>query len=150
MGIFAFGAGIIWLFTPQNRPFIANCGAGAARVVGYNHRKANATDNQRKGYCNMGIGVLLVQAAELIQAANEMNQAMEIYEGAVENCQNAAADLASKWEGETKIAFVEHQENAYQWHKQILEIVREVIAVVRKAVDLYNTMEDAAKSAVQG
>ena len=101
-------------------------------MVGYNHRKANATDNQRKGYCNMGIGVLLVQAAELIQAANEMNQAMEIYESAVENCQNAAADLASKW------------------HKQILEIVREVIAVVRKAVDLYNTMEDAAKSAVQG
>ena len=98
----------------------------------------------------MGIGVLLVQAAELIQAANEMNQAMEIYESAVENCQNAAADLASKWEGETKIAFVEHQEIAYQWHKQILEIVREVIAVVRKAVDLYNTMEDAAKSAVQG
>ena len=93
---------------------------------------------------------MLVQAAELIQAANEMNQAMEIYQGAVENCKSAAADLASKWEGDAQKAFVAQQENAYSWHKQIISIVRQMIDVVRKAVALYNQMEDAVKSVVQG
>ena len=98
----------------------------------------------------MSIGVFLVQAAELIQAANEMNQATEIYEGAVENCKTAAADLASKWEGDAQKAFVAQQENAYSWHKQILSVVRQMIDVIHKAVDLYNQMEDAVKSVVQG
>ena len=66
---------------------------------------------------------LIVQASELIQAANEMNQAMEIYQDAVESAKSAANDLAGKWEGATKDAFVRHQENAYSWHKQIINIV---------------------------
>ena len=98
----------------------------------------------------MSVGVILVQAAELLQAANEMNQAMEIYEGAVENCKTAAADLASKWEGSAQQAFVAQQENAYSWHKQMLNIVRQMIDVIRKAVDMYNEMEDAVKGIVQG
>lgn len=98
----------------------------------------------------MSIGVFLVQAAELIQAANEMNQATEIYERAVESCKSAAADLASKWEGDAQKAFVAQQENAYSWHKQILSVVRQMIDVIHKAVDLYNQMEDAVKSVVQG
>ena len=98
----------------------------------------------------MSIGVFLVQAAELIQAANEMNQATEIYEGAVESCKSAAADLASKWEGDAQKAFVAQQENAYSGHKQSLSVVRQMIDVIHKAVDLYNQMEDAVKSVVQG
>ena len=93
----------------------------------------------------MSVGVILVQAAELLQAANEMNQAMEIYEGAVENCKTA-----SKWEGSAQQAFVAQQENAYSWHKQMLSIVRQMIDVIRKAVDMYNEMEDAVKGIVQG
>ena len=47
-------------------------------------------------------------------------------------------------------AFVAQQENAYSWHKQILSVVRQMIDVIHKAVDLYNQMEDAVKSVVQG
>ncbi len=93
---------------------------------------------------------LLVQAAELAQAANEMNQAAEIYEEAVEASKSAANDLASKWEGATKDAFVAHQENAYTWYQQMLRIIREMIQVIRKFIDLYNEMEDAVKSIVEG
>lgn len=98
----------------------------------------------------MAIIELLVQASELIQAANDMNQAMETYEEAVEAAKSAAADLASKWEGATKDAFVVHQENAYTWHRGIISIVLEMISVVRKVVDLYNDMEDAVKNVVKG
>ena len=93
---------------------------------------------------------LIVDAAELLQAANQMNQAAEIYEEAVETAKGAANDLASKWEGAAKDAFVAHQENAYSWYKQILNVVREMVQIIRKAVDLYNQMEDAVKSVVQG
>ena len=98
----------------------------------------------------MAVMELLVQAAELIQAAAEMNQAMEVYEEAVENAKTAAADLASKWEGAAKDAFVAHQENAYSWHRSIISIVLQMIDTVRKVVDVYNQMEDAIKNVVKG
>ena len=98
----------------------------------------------------MAIVELLVQASELIQAANQMNQAMETYQDAVETAKSAAADLASKWEGAAKDAFVNQQENAYTWHKSIISIVRQMIDVVRKVVDVYNQMEDAVKNVVKG
>lgn len=98
----------------------------------------------------MAIAFLLVQAAELIQAANDMNQAMETYNEAVEAAKSAAADLASKWEGATKDAFVQHQENAYSWYKQIFQVVTDMIKVIRQVIDLYNDMEDAVKGIVKG
>lgn len=93
---------------------------------------------------------LLVQAAELLQAAMELNQASEIYEEAVEAAKAAAEDLASKWEGAAKDAFVRHQENAYNWHKQILVVVREMVSTIRKAVELYKQMEATVKGIMQG
>ena len=98
----------------------------------------------------MAVLEILVQAAELIQAANQMNQAMETYKEAVETTKTAAADLASKWEGAAKDAFVKHQENAYNWHNKIIQVVLEMVDVIRKVIDLYNQMEDAVKSVVQG
>lgn len=96
------------------------------------------------------IGELLVQASELLQAAAEMNQAMELYHQAVDAAKTAAAELASKWEGASKDAFVAHQENAYNWHMSIIGVVNEMISLIRKAVDLYNQMEDTVKNIMQG
>ena len=93
---------------------------------------------------------ILVQASELIQAANEMNKAMETYKEAVESAKQAAADLASKWEGAAKDAFVAHQQNAYNWHSKIIQVVIEMINVIRKAIDLYNETESRIKSLMQG
>ena len=93
---------------------------------------------------------LLVQAAELIQAANDMNQAMEVYETSVDEAKSAAADLASKWEGAAKDAFVAHQENAYSWHRQIIAVVINMISVIRQVIDLYKETEEAVKKVVQG
>lgn len=98
----------------------------------------------------MAMVELLVRASELIQAANDMNAAMEVYEEAVEAAKSAAADLASKWEGATKDAFVVHQENAYTWHKSILSIVTQMISVIRQVIDLYEQTEEAVKNIVKG
>jgi len=93
---------------------------------------------------------ILVQAIELAQATNDMNQAMEVYRDSVEAAKSAADELASKWEGAAKDAFVAHQENAYKWHNDIIAIVLEMISTVRKAIDVYNEMEDAVKSLMKG
>ena len=92
---------------------------------------------------------LLVQAAEILQAIAEMNKAAETYRDAVDACKSAAEDLASKWEGAAKDAFVAHQQTAYNWHLQILEVIRKLIEAAQKAIELYEEMEDAVKSIVK-
>ena len=91
---------------------------------------------------------LLVDSKEIIQALNDMNKAMEAYEEAVEQCKTTADDLASKWEGEAKEAFVVHQENAYSWYKQMIQTVVSMISTVRKAMDEYERMEETVKKAI--
>ena len=97
----------------------------------------------------MGVIEILVQAAELAAAANEINQAVETYKDAVEAAKSAAADLASKWEGESQVAFVRQQENAYGWHAKIITIVLDMISVIRKAIDLYNETEERVKNLIK-
>lgn len=92
---------------------------------------------------------LLVHISELIQAAREINQAVETYNQAVETAQSAAADLASKWEGDARDAFVASQENAYSWHQKIMAVVREMIGVIQKIAQLYQETEERVKAIMQ-
>lgn len=96
----------------------------------------------------MALTEILVQASELIAAANDMNQAMEAYQDAVEQCKKAGDELAGKWEGAAKDAFVEHQKYAYSWYMQMIQTVLQMVDVVRKAVDQYNQMEEQAKAII--
>lgn len=93
---------------------------------------------------------LLVSIAEMIAAANDMNRAMESYQEAVAQCKSAGDDLASKWEGEAKEAFVAHQETAFSWYKQMIQTVLQMVDVVRKAADEYTRMEETVKSIIHG
>ena len=134
-------------FTPKNRSFVANCGAKGAGVIVYNCQQeltSSVLHNKERGIYNMSIGVLLLKAQEVINAISEMNQAAETYNEAVDACKNAAAELASKWEGEGKEAFVTHEENAYTWHKEILQVVRDMISIINEALEQYRSMEDEA------
>lgn len=85
---------------------------------------------------------LIVNWVELIQAANEINQAVETYNEAVDTAKNAAEDLASKWEGDARDAFVASQENAYSWHQRIIAVVRQMIDVIRRISEDYAETEE--------
>ena len=85
---------------------------------------------------------LIVNWVELIQAANEINQAVETYNEAVDAAKNAAEDLASKWEGDARDAFVASQENAYSWHQRIIAVVRQMIDVIRRISEDYAETEE--------
>jgi WXG100 family type VII secretion target len=93
---------------------------------------------------------LLVNAIELTQATAKMNQAMEIYNDAIDAVKSAAAELASKWEGDTKEAFVQNQDQAYTWYSSIRLVVMEIVDLVKKVIDLYQNAEERIKGIMRG
>ena len=93
---------------------------------------------------------LLVNAIELSQAAADMNKAMEVYNDAITAVKNAADDLASKWEGDTQVAFVKNQEEAYKWYSSIHAVVLYIIDTVKKVIELYRQNEDRLKGIMRG
>ena len=91
----------------------------------------------------MALTEFLVEIAELTAATNQMVQASEIYESAVNTAKATADELASNWEGDAKKQFVQHQENAYSFYKKMLSIVQQVIDVMNKAIHEYQNLIDA-------
>ena len=93
---------------------------------------------------------LLVNAIELSQAAAKMNEAMEVYNEAIEAVKSSAADLASKWEGDAKQAFVTNQDEAYRWYSSIHSVVITIINTVKQVIEQYKQAEESIKSIVRG
>lgn len=98
----------------------------------------------------MALLEIVVEISELVQTVNQMNQATEIYESAVNAAQSAADELASNWEGDARDAFVKHQENAYSFYKKMLDVLRQMIDIVNEAIKKYQEMMDAVESIVGG
>ncbi|MGN0802979.1 MAG: WXG100 family type VII secretion target [Candidatus Faecivicinus sp.] len=93
---------------------------------------------------------ILVQIAELSAAAAKMNEALEAYRQATGDVKTAAADLASKWEGAAKDAFVNDQENAYNWYVSLTDVVYAIIEEARRCIDRYREAEERLKSVMKG
>ena len=85
----------------------------------------------------MAILEVLVDIAQLQAAANNMNNALEVYRGAIDNVKAAAQALASKWEGDGQVAFVTDQDAAYRWYNSLVEVTREMIAEAKRTVERY-------------
>ena len=93
---------------------------------------------------------LLVELAELSAAAEEINKACTVYEETKDACKAAGDELASMWEGESQVAFVGYMENAFKWWFQMVLVVREIVATIKKVIEIYQTMEDPVKGIVGG
>ena len=93
---------------------------------------------------------ILVQIAELSAAAAKMNEALEAYRQSTVDVKTAAADLASKWEGAAKDAFVNDQENAYNWYVSLTDVVYAIIEEARRCIDRYREAEERLKGIMKG
>ena len=89
---------------------------------------------------------MIVEYAKLAAAAAKMAEALMRYRESTKNVKSAADDLASKWEGATRDAFVEDQENAYNWYNQIAEVVSNVIQLAKDCLEQYRETEERIKS----
>lgn len=93
---------------------------------------------------------LLVQVAELSAAAAKMNEAMETYRQATGDVKAAAADIASKWEGAAKDAFVADQDNAYNWYVSLTDVVFAIIEEAQRCIERYREAEERLKAVMKG
>ena len=94
----------------------------------------------------MAIMEVLVDIAQLASVANNMNSALETYRGAIDNVHAAANDLASKWEGDGQVAFVNDQEAAYKWYNSLVQCTLEMINEAKLTVERYRDHISQLKS----
>ena len=76
-----------------------------------------------------------VTISELQSAANNINQYAQDYKSAADSLKSAADALAGTWEGDSQVAFVTEQEQAYNWYTRMSEL----------CVEYANAMKDAAQ-----
>lgn len=89
---------------------------------------------------------LLVDVAQLMSAANNMEQARQTYMSALDTLRSAADELASKWEGDGKVAYQNDQEAAFRWYNSMAEVVGEMIAEARRTAERYSDRIQIIKS----
>ena len=89
---------------------------------------------------------LLVDVAQLMSAANNMEQAKQTYMSALDTLRSAANELAGKWEGDGQVAFVADQEAAFRWYNSMVEVVGEMIAEAKRTAERYRDRIQIIKS----
>lgn len=93
---------------------------------------------------------LLVQISRLIEVWREIEQSLQIYRDAVNQAKSAGDELASKWQGDAREAFVAEHEKAYEWHQSMIGIIVVIIASIKETVSRYQEADRAAKNAITG
>ena len=90
-----------------------------------------------------------VTISELQDAATKIEQYAEDYLTAANNLKAAADQLASTWEGDSQVAFVTEQENAYNWYRNMASICKEYAAALRMAAQKYQQTDAEAVNCIR-
>ena len=90
-----------------------------------------------------------VTISELRKAANDLRSAVEAYGEATNATKSAADTVAAGWEGDSKVAFVEEQENAVQWYRQVANAVNVYIAALNAAASVYEVLDIQGVNIIQ-
>lgn len=92
---------------------------------------------------------LEVTVSELQQAATNINTSADDYETAATALKNAADELASTWEGDSQVAFVDEQTRAYEWYRKMAEICRQFARAMQQAAQKYAETDAQATSTIR-
>jgi len=92
---------------------------------------------------------LEVTVSQLQQAATNISASADDYESAATALKNAADELASTWEGDSQVAFVDEQTRAYEWYKKMAEICRQFANAMQQAAQKYEETDAQATSTIR-
>jgi len=92
---------------------------------------------------------LEVTVSELQQAATNIRTSADDYETAATALKNAADELASTWEGDSQVAFVDEQTRAYDWYRKMAEICRQFADAMQQAAQKYEEIDAQATSTIR-
>lgn len=92
---------------------------------------------------------LEVTVSELQQVATNIRASADDYASAATALKNAADELASTWEGDSQVAFVDEQTRAYEWYKKMAEICRSFADAMQQAAQKYEETDAQATSMIR-
>lgn len=81
---------------------------------------------------------IFVHFSELMDCCKKLRQAIEYYNEAIGMTRGAAEELASKWEGEAKDAFVADQQNALRWYGALSSLAEAVAEAITQSGKRYS------------
>lgn len=91
---------------------------------------------------------LIVDIALAAAAQADMIKAIQTYQETTKAVKAASDEIASQWEGDAKEAFVENENNAYNFYVGIAEVASGAAAAVGKMLEQYTDTEAQIKSIV--
>ena len=90
-----------------------------------------------------------VTISELQNAASKISQSAADYQSAADSLKAAADELASTWEGDSQVAFVAEQQQAYEWYKKMASICEQYAQSMNMAAQRYQETDAEAASAIR-
>lgn len=90
-----------------------------------------------------------VTISELQSAASKIAQSAADYRSAADALKSAADELASTWEGDSQVAFVSEQEQAYNWYCKMAEICQQYSQAMSQAAQRYTETDAEAASTIR-
>lgn len=91
---------------------------------------------------------LIMDIMHASAAQAEMVKAIQAYQESTEAVKAAADEIASQWEGDAKEAFVENENNAYNFYVGIREVAMGGAEAVRKIIENHADTEAQIKQTV--
>lgn len=90
-----------------------------------------------------------VTISELQSAASKITENAEAYKTAADALKAAADNLAGTWEGDSQVAFVSEQEQAYNWYVKMAQICETYAQSMRTAAENYAQSDAEAASTIR-
>ncbi len=89
-----------------------------------------------------------VTISEINACADKLTQALDQFRSATDAAKSAADTLASQWEGDAQVAFVNEQGRTNAWFVQMANIVEVYIQALHAAASAYEAYEAASAAAI--
>ena len=90
-----------------------------------------------------------VTISELQNAASNITQYAQDYKSAADNLKASADALAGAWEGDSQVAFVDEQEQAYNWYTKMAALCEEYADSMKNAATAYEQTDAEAAAEIR-
>lgn len=95
------------------------------------------------------VATIMRHEAQLRQVSAQIRQANDTINSVKQGVEAAANDLASKWEGEARDAFVAEQLNAKTWLEKMIGIIGEMISTIDKVNAAYSNVDKTVSDLIK-
>jgi len=89
------------------------------------------------------------QAQGMREAAKKLQTEAQSYETASNGAMTAANTLCGQWAGDARDAFMDEQNRAKNWYKQMADLLRDYASALNVAAQKYETADAQAKADIK-